>query len=360
MFIVGPGQSYQSIKLLGSGSFGSVFLVKELNTKQEYACKIISKLHIQKYDASSMIYNEIKIHSSCNHKNIVRVYSYWEDNNNIYILLEYCSKGHLIEPKTPFNDDDVFQVFHQILEGVNYLHQNKIIHRDLKFENILIHEDGTLKLCDFGWAIKVDQLPVPNVMCGTTEYMPPEVVSKCSLDFKLDSWSLGVILFVLLYGKFPFLGENQDQLIRNILFDQLIIPRRTDINEDLANLIQALLIKNSQLRPSIEQVYLCKWMKFNMKLHNIFNHYENEQLKQKVKQKNISLKVVNNSLYSTPNKKMVCSHYVESKNDQDHKPTAFGKTHNSCRTIKSVSTNPSPQIPQIEKFFNFIENMQKL
>ncbi|CAD8100491.1 unnamed protein product [Paramecium primaurelia] len=359
MIIAESGQLYQSIKLLGSGSFGSVYLVKELNSKQEYACKIISKAHIQKYDASSMIQNEINIHVSCNHKNIVRLYSYWEDCNNIYILLEYCSKGHLIDPKTPFNDDDVFQVFHQILDGVNYLHQNNIIHRDLKFENILIHEDGTLKLCDFGWAIKVDQMSVPNVMCGTTEYMPPEVVSKSSLDFKLDAWSLGVILYVLLYGKFPFQGDNQDQLIRNILYDQLIIPSRNDINEDLTNLIQALLIKNSQLRPSIEQIYLCKWMKLNMKSHNIFNHYENEQLKLKVKQKNITLKVVNNSLYSTPNKKMVNSNYVESKNDFDHKSTSFGKTHNSCRTIKSISINPSPQIRQIDKFFNFLENIQK-
>ncbi|CAD8109443.1 unnamed protein product [Paramecium sonneborni] len=109
MIISGPSQLYQSIKLLGSGSFGSVYLVKELNTKQEYACKIISKLHISKYDALQLIQNEIRIHASCNHQNIVKLYSYWEDCTNIYILLEYCSKGHLVDPKTPFNDDDVFQ-----------------------------------------------------------------------------------------------------------------------------------------------------------------------------------------------------------------------------------------------------------
>ncbi|CAK79165.1 unnamed protein product (macronuclear) [Paramecium tetraurelia] len=345
MIITGCGNFYQTIKQLGSGSFGSVYLVKDLNTQYEFACKIISKHLINMYNASQMIQSEIAIHSSCNHKNIVKFYSYWEDQNNIYILLEYCSKGHLINPKTQFTEDEVFQIFHQILSGVDYLHQHNIIHRDLKFENVLIHEDGTLKLCDFGWAIKVQQLPVENVMCGTTEYMPPEVVSKQVLDFKVDTWSLGVILYELLHGSFPFNGHNQLELIQNITTNQLLIFRSDGVSEDLINLIQALLIKNPELRPTVQQIYLCKWVKTNMKTHNIFNHYENESLKLKVKQKNIALKVVHDVKYLTPNKKMKTSH-----DDVD------GKSTNSINTIQSISTNTSPkQNKYVDKFFNFIE-----
>ncbi|CAD8070880.1 unnamed protein product [Paramecium sonneborni] len=345
MIITGCGNYYQTLKQLGSGSFGSVYLVKDLNTQNEYACKIISKQLINMYNANQMIQSEIAIHYSCNHKHIVKLYSYWEDQSNIYILLEYCSKGHLIHPKTQFTEDEVFQIFNQILSGVDYLHKNNIVHRDLKFENILINEDGTLKLCDFGWAIKVQQLPVENVMCGTTEYMPPEVVSKQVLDFKVDTWSLGVILFELLHSSFPFNGKDQQELINNILNNQLIISRRHDISEHLINLIQALLIKNPEFRPGIEQIYLCKWMKQNMKTHNLFNHYENEQLKLKVKQKNITLKAVNDIQYLTPNNKTKIS------ND--------GQEGNNSHTTQSQSTNTSPGPKNyIDKFFSFIEQFK--
>ncbi|CAD8104485.1 unnamed protein product [Paramecium primaurelia] len=282
------GTAYALKTQLGSGSFGTVYQVLDLKTNKNYACKIISKALLYQYNAESMIRQEIQIQSTLNHKNILKVYHSFEDNQNIYIISEYCSKGSLQFPKTPYQEKDVFNICISLLGALDCLHSNKIIHRDLKLDNVFLHEDGTYKLGDFGWATYIDK--VEPILCGTTEYMPPEVVLKQQHDYKVDCYSLGALIYILLHTHFPFQANSQTDLIGKIKNQEIVV--NSNLNEDLQILIQALLTKNPIDRPTVQQLYLSKWIKKQMKLNNIFNKYENEQLKNKFRQKNITIKTL--------------------------------------------------------------------
>ncbi|CAD8094116.1 unnamed protein product [Paramecium primaurelia] len=332
------GSTYALQTQLGSGSFGTVYQVLDLRTNKYYACKIISKGLLYKYNAESMIRQEIKIQSTLNHKNILKVYHSFEDNQNIYIISEFCSGGSLQTPKTPFQEKDVFNICISILGALDCLHQNKIIHRDLKLENIFLHEDGTYKLGDFGWATYIDK--VEPILCGTTEYMPPEVVLKQYHDYKVDCYSLGALIYILLHTHFPFQADSQPDLIAKITSQEVIV--NSNINEDLQILIQALLTKDPNDRPTIQQLYLSRWIKSQMKQNNIFNKYENEQLKNKFRNKKITIKTleVNGSIKSSLS---------------DSQKSSL--THSSSTQISS-SNNPCSPIANkgiIDQIFNFKE-----
>ncbi|CAD8123483.1 unnamed protein product [Paramecium sonneborni] len=330
------GTTYTIKSQLGSGSFGTVYQVLDMRINKYFACKIISKALLQKYNAESMIRQEIKIQSTLNHKNILKVYHSFEDNQNIYIISEYCSRGSLQVPKTPYSEKDVFNVCISLLGALDCLHQNKIIHRDLKLENVFLHEDGTYKLGDFGWATYIDK--VEPILCGTTEYMPPEVVLKQQHNYKVDCYSLGALIYILLHTHFPFQGNSQPELIGKIVSQEVIVNRNVD--EDLQILIQALLTKDFNERPTVQQLYLSKWIKKQMKLNNIFNKYENEQLKNKFRQKNITIKTLE------------MNGSVKSSLSDSQKSSL---THSSSTQISSSNNPCSPLINKcnMDQIFNF-------
>ena len=192
---------------LGIGSYGRVCLVAHKNTKQKYALKIINKHKIfQVYGNWDLIYNEIKIHKKLKHENIIRLYYTSEDEETIKILLEYAKKGdlyNLIQEEKGFSEEKAYKYFIQVVNAVNFLHSNNIIHRDIKPENILITENDTAKLCDFGWAKEIT-LNNRSTFCGTMEYMAPEIVGSENYDYSVDIWSLGILLYELIMGNSPF------------------------------------------------------------------------------------------------------------------------------------------------------------
>ncbi|CAD8121088.1 unnamed protein product [Paramecium sonneborni] len=330
------GITYILQQQLGSGSFGTVYRVLDMRTNKYYACKIISKALLQKYNAESMIRQEIKMQSILNHKNILKVYNSFEDNQNIYIISEYCSRGSLQFPKIPYQEKDVFNVCISLLGALDCLHSNKIIHRDLKLENVFLHDDGTYKLGDFGWATYIDK--VEPILCGTTEYMPPEVVLKQPHNYKVDCYSLGALIYILLHTHFPIQASSQPALIDKIISQEVIVNKCVD--EDLQILIQALLTKDPIERPSVQQLYLSRWIKKQMKLNNIFNKYENEQLKNKFRNKNIAIKSLemNGSLKSSLS---------------DSQKSSL--THSSSTQISSSNNPCSPLANKcnIDQIFNF-------
>ena len=246
-------------KQLGSGSFGRVFLVSHNETKELFALKTIEKRKIMMtYGKLDIIYDEINIHSKLYHQNIIKLYSVYEDDETINIILEYAKGGNLYQlikdEKNGFSESKAFDYFIQVINAVYYLHSNNIIHRDIKPENILIGDDNKLKLCDFGWAKELT-LENRSTFCGTMEYMAPEIVGSENYDYSVDIWSLGILLYEMLFGHSPFNGKDTNNIILNIKSHEL---NYDDTNKKISNsckdLIQKLLNMNPQKRLKIKDI----------------------------------------------------------------------------------------------------------
>ena len=246
-------------KQLGSGSFGRVFLVSHNETKKLFAQKVIEKRKLlMSYGKLDIIYNEINIHSKLDHENIIKLYNFNEDNENINIIMEYAPNGNLYDlitkEKNGFSEYKAFEYFIQVVNAVYYLHNNNIIHRDIKPENILIGEDNKIKLCDFGWAKELT-LENRSTFCGTVEYMAPEIVGSENYDYGVDIWSLGILLYELLYGHSPFKANNTKNVILNIKSHELTYDdTNKTVSKSCKDLIQKILNNNPQKRYKIKDI----------------------------------------------------------------------------------------------------------
>ena len=287
-------------KQLGSGSFGRVFLVSHNETKQLFAQKVIDKRKLlMSYGKLDIIYNEINIHSKLDHENIIKLYNFNEDNENINIIMEYAPNGNLYDlitkEKTGFSEYKAFEYFIQVVNAVYYLQNNNIIHRDIKPENILIGDDNKIKLCDFGWAKELT-LENRSTFCGTVEYMAPEIVGSENYDYGVDIWSLGILLYELLYGHSPFKANTNKNVILNIKSHELNFDdTNKTVSKSCKDLIQKILNNNPQKRYKIKDIldhpfvkkyqekYLFSFKKKSSK--NLINEDEDDDLK-KIKRAN--------------------------------------------------------------------------
>ena len=269
---------------LGSGAYGRVYLVSHNETKEEYALKVIEKKKLlNTFGNCDIIYNEIKIHSKLEHPNIIRLYSMNETEKEINIIMEYAKNGNLFqlisENKKGFSEKIAFEYFIQVVNAVYFLHENQIIHRDIKPENLLIGENNTIKLCDFGWA---RQLTLKNrsSFCGTVEYMAPEIIESENYDYSVDIWSLGILLYELLMGHSPFKDKTTKNTIVNIKLHDLKFGK--EISEDCKDLINKLLEVNRDKRINIKDILTHKFIKNNANLisnsistNKLFSEYNN-------------------------------------------------------------------------------------
>ena len=210
------------------------------------------------YGKLDNIYDEINIHSKLYHQNIIKLYNVYEDEETINIIMEYAKEGnlyHLIKKeKNGFSEQKSYEFFIQIINAVYYLHSNNIIHRDIKPENILIGDDNKLKLCDFGWAKELT-LENRSTFCGTMEYMAPEIVGSENYDYSVDIWSLGILLYELLFGHSPFNADSNKNIIFNIKKHELNYDNENKkISNSCKDLIERLLNENPQKRLRIKDI----------------------------------------------------------------------------------------------------------
>jgi aurora kinase len=181
-------------KTIGIGGGGKVDLIyHKSNPSKLFAMKIIT---ILENGETFRIRDEVKLHRSMDHPNIIKIYGSELVEDKIYIFLEYASKGDLYRnlhnvSLPPLSLRNKLKIFIQCVQGIQYMHSKGIIHRDLKLENILLTENLDARLCDFGWAIKEDHPKRRKSMCGTIEYMAPEIFEKNSQTSKVDIWALG-------------------------------------------------------------------------------------------------------------------------------------------------------------------------
>jgi polo-like kinase 1 len=206
---------------------------------------------------------EISIHRDLHHEFIVKFNSYFEDDNNVYIVLELCTKKSLMEMqkrRRNLCEIEVRYFLRQILMAIDYLHSDKIIHRDLKLGNIFISEDMKLKVGDFGLATTLEFLGErKKTLCGTPNYIAPEVLNKKGHSFEVDIWSAGCILYTLMVGRPPFETASLKETYMKIRRGEYVIPQ-IKISPAMKILLQRMLLIDPALRPSAKEILNSEYM----------------------------------------------------------------------------------------------------
>ena len=280
-----PFIDYQIIKTIGEGTFGRVDLVEHKVTGMVRAMKVIPKM--DEINDSSVL-NELLILKKIDHQNVIKIYEFYSDEKNFYLITENCSGGDLFTATKNQNlsEIQVANIIYQILLALNNLHKMKIMHRDLKPENILvskIEENGLyrVKLCDFGTSHIFKIGKKEKSITGSSYYIAPEVLNK-KYDFKCDLWSVGIIMYVLLTKKIPFHGQSDKDLRKNIKKKSSKYIKKPILiySEYCQEVLDKLLEKDYSKRINAEQalelnlfkVHNCKENinKINQDLINIF------------------------------------------------------------------------------------------
>ncbi|XP_039248045.2 uncharacterized protein LOC120325930 isoform X1 [Styela clava] len=252
---------YDILRTIGRGNFAVVKLARHRITKTEVAIKIIDKLRLDQLNLKK-IYREIQILKLLNHQHIIKLYQVMETSSTIYLVCEYARNGELFDYITEqgrLPEEKAKKMFWQILTAVEYCHKNNVVHRDLKAENLLLDSNNNVKLADFGFSNFYQSGNMLSTWCGSPPYAAPEVFEgKVYEGPHLDVWSLGVVLYVLVCGTFPFDGSNLANLKDRVLGGRFRIPYW--MSQDCENLVRRMLVINPKKRLTISQIKKHKWM----------------------------------------------------------------------------------------------------
>ena len=244
---------------LGRGGFAKCYIFQNLNTNKITAAKIIAKSSLGKSREKQKLINEIKIHKALHHNNIVHFEHYFEDNDNVFLLLELCSNkslNELLKRRKVLTELEVQVYVLQIIKALKYLHNHRIIHRDLKLSNLFLSENMELKIGDFGLATKLDfEGEKKRTVCGTPNYIAPEILDgKFGYSFEVDIWSLGVIIYTLIIGKPPFETDNVKETYKKIKLNKYSFPINSVISDYAKNLITDILVTDPSKRPTLDDI----------------------------------------------------------------------------------------------------------
>ncbi|XP_048728781.1 serine/threonine-protein kinase PLK1-like [Ostrea edulis] len=250
----GNGKRYLKGRFLGKGGFAKCYELTDTDTKEIFAGKIVPKSLLVKQHQKDKMTQEISIHRSVSHKHIVKFHSFFEDVDNVYILLELCRRRSMMElhkRRKAVTEPEARYFVQQVILACQYLHNNKVIHRDLKLGNLFINDEMEVKIGDFGLATRVDyDGERKRTLCGTPNYIAPEVLGKKGHSFEVDVWSLGCILYTLLVGKPPFETSCLKDTYLKIKKNEYHIPSR--VTMPAKNLIMKLLKGDPTDRPNME------------------------------------------------------------------------------------------------------------
>lgn len=252
---------YDIERTIGKGNFAVVKLARHRITKTEVAIKIIDKSQL---DASNLqkVYREVDIMKRLDHPHIIKLYQVMETKNMIYIVSEYASKGEIFDYIARYGrmaEQAARRKFWQILSAVEYCHERRIVHRDLKAENLLLDANMNIKIADFGFSNYYAAGELLATWCGSPPYAAPEVFEgKRYTGPEIDIWSLGVVLYVLVCGALPFDGSTLQSLRDRVLSGRFRIPYF--MSEDCESLIRKMLVLEPMKRYTIEQIKKHRWM----------------------------------------------------------------------------------------------------
>ncbi|XP_066591480.1 serine/threonine-protein kinase MARK2-like isoform X16 [Prorops nasuta] len=267
---------YKLLKTIGKGNFAKVKLAKHVPTGKEVAIKIIDKTQLNP-GSLQKLFREVRIMKMLDHPNIVKLFQVIETEKTLYLVMEYASGGEVFDYLVlhgRMKEKEARAKFRQIVSAVQYCHQKKIIHRDLKAENLLLDSEMNIKIADFGFSNEFTPGNKLDTFCGSPPYAAPELFQGKKYDGpEVDVWSLGVILYTLVSGSLPFDGSTLRELRERVLRGKYRIPFY--MSTDCENLLKKFLVLNPTKRASLEvrgnkNIMKDKWMNVG---------YEDDELK---------------------------------------------------------------------------------
>ena len=252
-------RKYYKGRLLGKGGFAKCYEFTCSENKKTFAAKVVAKSGLVKSRAKQKLISEIKIHKSLHHPQIVAFEHYFEDTENVYILLEMCHNqtlNELLKRRKRLTEIEVQCYIVQLIKALKYLHSHRVIHRDLKLGNLFLTDKMELKVGDFGLATKLDfEGERKRTVCGTPNYIAPEILDgKTGHSYEVDIWSLGVIIYTLIIGKPPFETRDVKTTYKRIKMNAYNFPDTAIISEAAKNLISQILVTDPAKRPTLDQI----------------------------------------------------------------------------------------------------------
>lgn len=248
-------------KPLGKGKFGQVYLAREKQSKFHVALKVLYKKQLVSANVEHQLRREVEIQSHLRHPNILRMFGYFYDETRVFLILEYAAQGELykyLQKESRFDEPRSAAYIASLAHALDYCHRKHVIHRDIKPENLLLGLKGEIKIADFGWSVHTPS-DRRTTMCGTLDYLPPEMVEGRDHDHAVDQWALGVLMYEFLVGNAPFEAEGHTETYKRI--------SRVDLRvEDGAmsplalDLIRRLLVKDPAARLPLRKVLQHPWI----------------------------------------------------------------------------------------------------
>ncbi|XP_031556961.1 serine/threonine-protein kinase PLK4-like [Actinia tenebrosa] len=250
-------EDFQVLELLGKGGFACVYKGQCLTTQQEVAIKMIDKKAMRSLGMVKRVCNEVEIHSQLKHPSILEMYTYFEDDNYVYLVLEMCQNGEvnrfIKKNGGKMSESQARHIMHQLVQGVLYLHSYGIIHRDLTLGNLLLNKNMDVKIADFGLAAR---LAMPSekhyTMCGTPNYISPEIATRDPHGLESDVWSMGCMLYTLLVGSPPFDTNAVKSTLNKVVLAKYDMPGY--VSPEAKDLISKLLKKNPNDRLTLSGI----------------------------------------------------------------------------------------------------------
>ncbi|XP_059473103.1 aurora kinase C-like [Neocloeon triangulifer] len=207
---------------LGRGKFGRVYLAREKTTKYPVALKMIFKKELVKHKMEQQLIREIEIQSHLKHENVLQMLTYFVDDKRVFLVLEYAARGELFRELNAqkhgrFEEAKCAKYIYQVASALQACHDCQVIHRDIKPENILISARGNIKIADFGWSVHdSSHTNKRKTMCGTLDYLAPEMVKNVEHSHLVDNWCVGILCYELLVGKPPFESKTSHETYERI------------------------------------------------------------------------------------------------------------------------------------------------
>lgn len=249
-------------RYLGKGKFGKVFLARECASHYNVALKVLTIRQLTKAGLENMLPREVEIQRNLCHTGIVRMFGYFWDEEKIYLILEYCPGGELYKALTKagrFSEPVAAKYISQLALALQHAHGKKVIHRDIKPENLLLGYHGELKIADFGWAVHAPNSRRETV-CGTPDYLAPEIVNHQPYNHAVDLWTVGVLVFELLTGTAPFHDANREATRRKITRVEFDFPATVSLSPEAKDFCRRLLKLAPEDRMSLEDLLKHPWM----------------------------------------------------------------------------------------------------
>uniref|UniRef100_A0A4W3I758 Serine/threonine-protein kinase PLK3 n=1 Tax=Callorhinchus milii TaxID=7868 RepID=A0A4W3I758_CALMI len=247
---------YNLIFFLKKGGFARCYEMTDVSSNRVYAVKVIPHTRVAKPHQKEKIEKEIRLHKSLSNKHIVKFYHNFEDHESIYIFLEHCrnrSLAHILKARKTLTEPEVRYYLRQIILGLKYLHGRDILHRDLKLGNFFVNDLMEVKVGDFGLATKLEPKDQrKRTICGTPNYLAPEVLNKQGHGPEADVWSLGCVMYTMLFGRPPFETTDLKDTYRCIRTVEYTMPSTSSVAAK--NLVASILRKDPEHRPTLDEI----------------------------------------------------------------------------------------------------------